>query len=189
MARSSPNSGRRVLLGLAATLALGVASCRQLGIVADVVFPSTVPGLPADQSWESLPLRRWLTETGIEPVAISACFSCPEPVVAGYFRARGADGVALRRALANPAALLSGRTVGKVRRSPRVRPGLARVAAQPAQEGGLAGALMVATGSRGRRAAVYGMVVERAGVTSAVVIVAVSEEAARRIARGVAPNL
>lgn len=79
-------SSRRELaarVGLAALLLLGIAGCREFGIVADVVFPSTVPGLPADRTWESLPLRRWLTDPGIEPVAISACFDCPEPAVVG----------------------------------------------------------------------------------------------------------
>ena len=172
------------LVAIALALALGLGSCREIGIAADVVFPSTVPGLPAHEPWESLPLRRWLTESSLEPVAISVCYGCAEPAVVGLFRARGADVVRIRTALGRPGSLLepSGKRT-------RIRPGRARIATEGAPEGGLPGAMMVATGRRGKQAAVYGLMAERGDTASVVVIVARSREVARRLARGIAPRL
>lgn len=190
MARSFPNSGRAARVALAGLLALALASCREIAIVADVVFPTTVPGLPSDQPWESLPLRRWMTEAAFEPVAISACFTCREPAVAGLFRARGKEAEALRGALRNPAALLGGQRFARSRQRGGPRPVVARVAAEPAREGGLEGAVLRATRPDGKRGvAVYAMLAERPGETSVVVIVAPSEASARQLARGIAPRL
>lgn len=45
--------------------AIGLAACDYL--------PRTVAGLPADASWASLPLRKWLAEDRAEPIALSFC--------------------------------------------------------------------------------------------------------------------
>ena len=182
-------SRRPAKAAIAAALALVVAACAELHTVADVVFPSTVPGLPAEGGWTSLPLRRWLTEEGIEPVAISACMDCPEPAVAGLFRARGADAARLRAASGDPAALVAALTRAPGGRAKR--PGMrARVAAEAAQEGGRPGYLVRLSRQDGsRRAAGYVATVEQAGATQVLVIVATSEASARRLARGIIPRL
>lgn len=174
---------------LAAALALTLAACADLGTVADVVFPSTVPGLPADGAWTSLPLRRWLTESGIEPVAISACMDCVEPAVAGLFRARGQEAAALRAAARDPAALVSmlARAPGGRARKPAMR---ARVTADAASEGGRPGYLVRLTRTDGsRQAAGYVTTVDEAGAVQILVIVAASEASARTLARSIVPKL
>lgn len=176
---------------LAAGLALSLASCAEITTVADVVFPSRVPGLPSDQPWESLPIRRWLTESPIEPVAISACFTCPEPAVAGLFRGRGEEGASLRRAAEDPAALVAMLTREKPpegragKPAPRIR-----VEAEPAREGGAPGLLVrLARRDGSRKAAGYVAALERDGATQILVIVARSEATARSLARDVVPRL
>lgn len=176
---------------LAAGLALSLASCAEIATVADVVFPSSVPGLPADQPWESLPIRRWLTDSPIEPVAISACFTCSEPAVAGLFRSRGEEAASMRQAAADPAALVAMLTREK---PPGHRSGKtasrSRVEAEPAQEGGAPGLLVrMARKDGSRKAAGYVAALDRGGETQLLVIVARSEATARALARNVVPRL
>lgn len=188
-------AGPMRLLAACALLTLPLGSCRDLSTVMDVVFPSTVPGLPSDQPWTSLPVRRWLTETGIEPVAISACLApeCREPAVAGLFRARGPDAAALQRAAGDPSALvaaLSKRKPSIRRADSRQAPARARIAAEPAQEGGLSGFVIRMVRPDGRGAAAgYVATVDARGVVSALIIVAQSEANARALARSIVPRL
>lgn len=181
-------------LGAALWLVVSMGACRELATVADVAFPSAVPGLPSDQPWTSLPVRRWLTEPGIEPVAISACFApaCPSPAAVMLFRAQGPEAVRLARAAADPAAL-----VASLERGPRAppdrhgrRPPRSVVKAEPAGESGMTGyAVRIARPDGRRSAAGYVLAAERDGTTTALVIVAATPEAARQLARAVAPHL
>jgi len=172
---------------LAGALAASLGSCAEIGTAVDVVFPSTVPGLPNEEGWDSLPLRRWLTEPGLQPVAISACFRCPNPAVAGLFQASGQD-AALRRAVSDPRALLASLT----RDTPAARRGKrasrTRVDVLKAQEGGVPG-LAVGLSRGRRRAGGYIATVERPEAMQVLVIVAASEAEARKLARGIVPRL
>jgi hypothetical protein len=182
---------------LAAALLLPLASCAELNTLVDVAFPQTVPGLPADQPWVSLPVRRWLTETAIEPVAISACIAetCREPSVAGLFRARGHQAAALRRAAGDPAALVAALTARRDadrRTTAASRKGTqpARITAERANEGGPAGFVVRLSRPDGSRAAAgYAAAIEGAGRTDLLVIVAGSEGGARELARRIVPRL
>lgn len=178
---------RRVLL--AGALAASLGSCAEISTVADVVFPSTVPGLPGDQGWDSLPLRRWLTEPGVQPVAISACFGCRSPAVAGLFQARGRDAAVLRAAASDPRALLASLTRGSSASRRRGRR-LSRVHADvvKAQEGGVPGLAIRLKRGRGSVGG-YVATVERSDTTRILVIVAASEAEARNLARGILPRL
>lgn len=188
-------AGPMRLLAACALLTLPLGSCRDLSTVMDVVFPSTVPGLPADQPWTSLPVRRWLTESGIEPAAISACLApeCREPAAVGLFRARGRDAVILQRAARDPAALVAALSKRKAPLRParrRQAPVKARITAEPAQEGGTPGfVIRLARPDGSRAAAGYAVAVERQDVVTALVIVAATEAGARAIARSVIPQL
>ncbi len=177
-----------LLLGLAA------GACREIATVVDVAFPSTVPGLPSDQPWVSLPVRRWLTETGIEPLAVSACFApaCSEPAAVMLLRAQGRDAADLARAASDPAGLAAALNGGppppadrKGRKPPR-----ARAAAEPEREGDLTGYSVRLARPDGRRSAAgYVLAAQRGDSVTALVIVAPTVEAARRLARSVAPHL
>lgn len=167
---------------------LSAASCAEITTVVDVVFPATVPGLPSEDGWDSLPLRRWLTDSAIEPVAISACFACREPAVVGLFRARGAEASALGRAVRDPAALVAMLSRDRPNAARKASP--ARVSAEPAQEGGAPGfALRIARPRGARHAGGYVSAVDRDGTLRVVIVVATSEASARAIARGVVPRL
>jgi hypothetical protein len=95
------------LLGL--LLAFGVAAgCSDLERVFEYAFPATVPGLPSDVAWVSLPVGIWITESGFQAQAISACFApaCPLPAVVGVFRAQNRETFDAATALDQPARLL-----------------------------------------------------------------------------------
>lgn len=188
-------AGRLRRLAAIALLGLPLATCRDASIVMDVAFPSTVPGLPSDQPWTSLPVRRWLTKSGIEPVAISACLApeCREPAVAGLFRARGPDAAKLQQAARDPAALVAALTTRRPPLRParaRQAPVKARITAEPAQEGEAPGFVIRLSRTDGSRAAAgYVVAVERHGVVSSLVIVAATEASARALARSIVPRL
>ena len=187
---SSPN--RR--LGVAAGLSLlALAGCAEINTVADVVFPSSVPGLPSGEAWTSLPIRRWLTDErrGIEPVAVSVCFTpaCAEPAVAALFRAQGAEAEALRKAATDPTTLLASLRQRPVRSARPTRPDV-RVVVRQVEEAGRSGLLVELARANGTQpAAGFAATVEQGGSTQVLLIVAPSEAAARRIARNVLPRL
>lgn len=190
MGPSSPN--RR--LGAAAALPLlALAGCAEINTVADVVFPSSVPGLPSGEAWTSLPIRRWLTDErrGIDPVAVSVCFTpaCAEPAVAALFRARGAEADALRKAALDPRTLLASLRQRPFRHTRRDRPNVG-VTVRQVEEAGRPGLLVEMARANGTQpAAGFAATVEQGGSTQVLLIVAPSEAAARRIARSVLPRL
>ena len=187
-----PSSRNRRLGGAAALGLLALAGCAEINTVADVVFPSSVPGLPSGEAWTSLPIRRWLTDDGgVQPVAISVCFTpaCAEPAVAALFQAHGAEAAALRKAALEPAALLASLRQRPGRHTRRDRPTV-RVAVRRVEEAGYPGLLVEMARTNGTQpAAGFAAIVERGGATQVLLIVAPSESSARRIARGVLPRL
>lgn len=66
-------------------LALSVASCGYI--------PRQVAGLPADRTWDALPLRKWLAEDRAEPVALAFCAppECGPGLMVGVIRLTGRD--------------------------------------------------------------------------------------------------
>ncbi|TDR87110.1 hypothetical protein [Enterovirga rhinocerotis] len=178
----------------AALVVLSAGACRELATLVDVAFPTAVPGLPGDRPWVSLPVNRWLTEPGIEPIAISACFApaCAAPAAVMMFRAHGPEGIRLAQAAADPA-----RLVAQLKAGPRApadrrgrRPPRALASAEPASEGGLTGyAIRLERPGGGRSAAGYVLAASRGGATTALVIVTPTPDEAARLARAVAPRL
>ena len=193
---SGPSSARpRAASLLGAGLLVGLsAGCLDLSFVADVVFPATVPGLPSDQPWVSLPVGAWLVDGAVEPRAISACVeaTCQPQAAVGLFRATGPDAARLASSLADPAGLLSSlaqRRSGERARSGVVRT-IARVAAEPYREGAFSGIRVRLTRPDGSRpASGIALAASRAGALTVVVIVAAEDDAARRLARDVAGRL
>ena len=66
-------------------LTLSVASCGYI--------PRQVAGLPADTSWDALPLRKWLAEDRSDPVALSFCAPpvCGPGLAVSVIRLTGKD--------------------------------------------------------------------------------------------------
>jgi hypothetical protein len=166
---------------LAGVLLLAVGGCAQVNTALDVVFPATVPGLPAD-SWQSMPVRRWLTGDGIEPLAISACFAhaCREPALAGLFRVGGREAVSARRVITDPRALQA-----ELRPRRPSRHGVT-VAVERTGEGL---SVRMNRGDGRRPAGGHATFVERDGWTLIVLTVATTEEKARALAAGIAAAL
>jgi hypothetical protein len=83
---------RLVLVGAA----LALASCAYV--------PRHVDGIPTGEGWISLPLRSWLAEERIEPVAIAACLApeCGQRLAVGVFRATGEAAGTLAAVLSDP---------------------------------------------------------------------------------------
>lgn len=179
--------------------ALGVAGCIDLGLVSDIVFAPTVPGLPADQPWVSLPVGAWVTEGGIRADAMAGCFAaaCKVPAAVGLFTAAGSDGRAVASLAADPARLA--RFLSEPRKpDPRAARGKGTRPARPkvdvavqrlaSAEG--TGFLVRMTRADGVNPA-FGVVIARpnGGATTFVLVVSVSEETARRLAQDVAARM
>ena len=105
---TAPRPLLRVALGaVLGAAAAGLAGCLDTGLLSDVAFAPQVAGLSPAQPWTALPVDSWIAESGIEPVAISACLSgCEVRAVVARFRARGPDAAILARLVENPAPLL-----------------------------------------------------------------------------------
>ncbi|NNM73500.1 hypothetical protein [Enterovirga aerilata] len=183
----------RPLLAVAAAAAssLALAACLEVGLASSVAFPPDVPGLDAGQPWLRLPVDAWVTEGGIEPVAIAACFasSCSPPAAVGLFRARGTAAERLAAAAAEPQRLVRALLEGRPR--PRSlgsapRPKIT-AAAEPLREAGWRGFTLHMARQDGSRPA-YAAVLTRmaGGAATAVVVVAAAPDAAQRLAREVA---
>jgi hypothetical protein len=180
----------RFLPLLAAAVALGLAGCVDMGLARSVAFPPDIPGLEAGQPWVRLPVDSWVTDSGIEPVAIAGCLatSCSPPAAVALLRARGREADRLARAAENPEGLA--RALLEPRKRPRnlgsaPRPEVAS-AAERIREGAWRGfSLHLARrdGSRGAHAAV--LTRTEAGTLTVVIVVAPAADGALRIARDV----
>lgn len=193
--RLVPLAGRTLRIAAAAAAIALPAGCIDLALVGDIAFPSTVPGLPADQPWVSLPVGRWLTESAVQARAISACFApeCRPRAAVGLFEANGPEVDALARSLDDPAELvriLTAPPTGARAARGRVPVPAVKVAVEPRLEGGLSGYAVSLARRDGSRAA-FGLVLasRRAGRLVILVIVAPDDGSARRLARDVAPHL
>lgn len=185
---------RLVALGRLASvlLLLGLSGCLDLGILSSGLFARAVPGLRPDQPWVSLPVGVWLVEAAVEPQALSACFapSCDPQAAVAVFAARGREAEELGRVIADPAGLsrLLAEPRGALRHG-RSRP-RTHVTAEARREGALSGFAVRLAGEDGRRSAAgYVLAARRPGSISIVLVIAHTEEAARRIALDVAPHL
>lgn len=181
--------------------ALGVAGCIDLGLVSDIVFAPTVPGLPADQPWVSLPVNTWVTEGGIRADAMAGCFSsaCTAPAAVGLFTATGSDGRVVASLAADPT-----RLARFLAEPPKPDPRIARskgtrpprpvpkvdVAVQRLASTQGSGFLVRMTRADGVNPA-FGVVIARphGGATTFVLVVSGSEEAARQLAQDVAARM
>jgi len=73
-------------------------------------LPRTVAGLPADASWDALPLRKWLAEDRAEPIALSFCAppQCSPGIAVGVIRLKGRDAQITESLLKDPERLARG---------------------------------------------------------------------------------
>lgn len=191
----APLIGRRRLVRSAA-LAAGLAAlsgCADLGLLGDIAFAPAVPGLPADGSWVSLPVGAWVIESGVTPLAISACFeaTCQPRAAVGLFRAAGPDADALAAGLADPGTV-TGLLAGPGRRR-GLRPSR-RAAGPPSVEGRRVGtmtgyALRIARPDGSREAVEIVLSSRSAAGLTLLIVVSDSLEGADRIARDVAIQL
>lgn len=194
MAQRPAGRPARTALGpLAAGMALGLlGGCLGLGSLREIAFPASVAGLPADRTWQPLPVGVWMTEGEVEAVAIAGCLApdCAAAAV-GVFRAAGRSGERLLAEAAEPARLVQALSERSSRRAAS-RPGARRsaVAGEPLRSGRFSGALVRLSGRDGPRPAYgVGLASRRDGAALVVVVVARSEDDARRIANGVAAAL
>jgi hypothetical protein len=185
-------NGRGVASLLAAAFAaLGAAGCVDLGLARSVAFPPDIPGLDNGQPWVRLPVDSWVTEGGIQPLAIAGCFapSCAPQAAVGLFRAQGAEAERLARVAEDPQRIARALPEGKPRprRSgsapkPQITTGAERI-----QEGAWRGFLLHVSRKDGSRSAFSATLTRSAGTAlTVVVVVSATEDAARRIARDVA---
>lgn len=171
-----------------------VAACSDFDRLVDVAFPPAVPGLTDGQAWLDLPIGGWVTEGDISAGAIAACFAraCTAPAGVGLFRAEGHDAVLLGELINHPERLKTAleRTERADKRSRRRRLNVT-VGVAPFSLGTLRGFTIRIARADGRQPA-YGAVLAspgRGGSLSFVLVVAASEDTARRIATSAASGL
>lgn len=191
-------------LAVVAALAFGLpalAGCLDLTLITEIAFAPTVPGLPPNQPWVTMPVNAWVTEGGVRAEAMAGCFAeaCTPRAAVGVFRADGSDAAAVARVLADPELLA--RFLAEPEKRPRrmtarskpASPAPVRRAAVSVQRlaaGTGPGFVLRMAQADGSRPA-FGVVVARprGGGTSFVLVVSGSEDAARRLAADVAARL
>ena len=181
---------RRLAVLAAAFCGLGLAGCVDLDLTSSVAFPPDVPGLDISQPWVRLPVDAWVSEGGIEPVAIAGCFapSCSPPGAIGLFRARGSVAERLAREAGEPGRLARALMEGKPRQTVRATAPRPKIAAdaEPLREGAWRGFALHLSRQDGSRAAHAAVLTRMAGgVLTALVVVAPAADAALRLARDV----
>jgi hypothetical protein len=181
---------RPVLAGALLAVALGLAGCAEIGLARSVAFAPDIAGLDGSQPWVRLPVDSWVTEGGIEPVAVAGCFTsaCSPPAAVGLFRARGAAADRLARIAADPERLVAALLQAKPRPAAAARPrAKVSAAAERLREGdGWRGFLLHLTRQDGSAGAHGAVLTRMAGGSLAVlIVVAPSGEAALRTAREV----
>jgi hypothetical protein len=185
---------RRLLGALPAAVALAATlGCSEFDRLADYAFPPTVPGLPRNASWVSLPIGGWVTEGGVEARAIAACFSptCPARVGVGLFRAEGRDAALLSAIVGDPERLKRGlEAKDRDDPAPRPRPLRTEITVAPLREGTLPGfALRLARPDGSRAAHAIVLATAGSGPVSVLIVIGESAEAVRRVAHAVADRL
>ncbi len=183
-------------LGLASLLAvalaaLGTAGCVDLGLARSVAFPPDIAGLDGGQPWVRLPVDSWVTEGGIQPLAIAGCFApgCAPQAAVGLFRAQGGEAERLARAADDPQRLARALLDGKPgpRRLGTAPKAQVATAAERLTEGrwrGFSLHLSRKDGSRGAHAAI--LTSSAGGALTVVMVIAAAPDAAIRLARDVA---
>jgi len=162
--------------------ALALASCAYI--------PRHVDGIPTSERWVTLPLRSWLAEDRIEPVAIAACLSpeCGQRLAVGVFRATGDAAATLAAVLADPERLARflltrERQPDDRRRAVRLAFNVAKARAGPAE--GFIATLGRADGSRRpAQAAAFGR--RDGSAVRAVLVIGEDRDAVEALARRVA---
>jgi hypothetical protein len=186
----------RTLLPLGAAILsfAAVSACSDFDRIVDVAFPPTVPGLTDGQDWLDLPIGGWVTEGDVTAGAIAACFAraCTAPGSVGLFRAEGHEAVLLGELIDHPERLKTGlERNDRADRSARRRRITVAVSVAPLNVGTLRGFTIRIARADGSRPA-YGAVLAspRAGGSLAfVLVVAASEETAKRLATSAAAGL
>ena len=199
--RERARRGCRAWRLAAILLVTPLASCLDVGLLADTTFPPEVPGLPAGQPWVSLPVRSWVVEGDVKVRAVSACFeaTCRPQAAVVVFDVAGPDATRLRAALRDPASL-ERELVARALLRPPVRSGRRRgapapgdslpatrievVAASGTSGAGLTVRLARPDGSR----STFGVIsaVPRPGGMTVVIVIAPSQQAASSLAQDVA---
>ncbi len=183
-----PGAGRARWLAAGLLAGFGAAAlggCLDMALVSGIVFPPTVPGLPAG-SYTSFPVGLWVTEGGIEARGIAACLApgCEPALAAGLFLARGPDAARLARIADDPEGLVRALRGGRSGKSPAAG---TIVSAERIRENGWRGFALRMARTDGTGAA-FGTVLVRpaGGNLSAILVVAASAEATRRVTRDIA---
>lgn len=183
-----PVTAKRPVLWLAAASLLGLAGCLDIGLVSSIAFPPTIAGLDPAQPWVPLPVGSWVTEGRIEAQAIVGCFGCTPAAAVGLFRAEGEAGAKLLQIAGAPDALVSflERGDAEARRKGRKPPNIV-AAADRVREGAWTGfAIRMSRPDGSRPASGVALAHSSGGSVRLLIVVAASEDAARRIARDVA---
>jgi hypothetical protein len=158
-------------------LALVVASCGYI--------PRQVAGIPADTSWDALPLRKWLAEDRAEPVALAFCAppECGPGLAVSVIRLTGKDADLTEALLRDPERLARGL------RSPvgREKPVKTRIAVERLTGGPLPGFAIDLAPADGAKPPAYGAAFGKreGGTLSVVLVIGVSREAVVATARDV----
>ena len=171
--------------------ALGAAGCLDLGLARSVVFPPDIPGLDNAQPWVLLPVDSWVTDGGIQPIAIAGCFApaCAPEAAVGLFRAQGAEAERLARVAEDPQRLARALLEAKLhpRRLGTAPKAQVATSAERLAEGrwrGFSLHLSRKDGTRGADAAV--LTSSAGGTLTVVMVIAAAPDAAIRLARDVA---
>lgn len=188
-------SGRGLLAaGAAAGILMStLAGCLDVGLISEVAFPPTVPGLPPDQPWVALPVGAWVTEGGIRADGVAGCFAagCAPQAAVGLFRAEGDDAQAVARVLADPERLaryVAG-TSGPVRgaRRPAARTAVSVERLRSGEASGFVIRIVRPDGGHMATGIVLARI--RGRSTTFVLVIAAAEDAARGIAASVAARI
>lgn len=182
-------AGRAGMAALVTAGLVGVGGCLELSLVREVAFPEIVPGLAAEQPWIHLPVGAWVTEGGIAPRAIAACFdpACAPQAAVAVFVAEGPDAQRLDAVAARPERLVRSLSERRAPKGKAKPPPDTEARATPFRTGGYAGfAIRIARRDGGKSAAGVALTSRQGRRTRVILVVTSDEDAARRIARDVA---
>jgi hypothetical protein len=152
---------------LSLVLALSLASCGYI--------PRQVAGLPADASWDALPLRKWLAEDRADPVALSFCAppACSPGLAVSVIRLTGRDADITDALLKDPERL------ARALRSPAGRPKPVKtvITIERLQEGPYPGFFIDLASADGSKRPAYGAAFGKREDEALLVVLAIGENA------------